>query len=164
MATKTHTISDIERRAAALRAEHDAVDEHGFVDLDKILRNLGGRVAVDGLPRDRPESLVVHGPGDFTIFVPANTSRARDRFTIAHELGHLVLHDDPTAAPPRAFYRYGRNRPETEANAFAGALVMPRDAFIDAWTASNATAALVAERFGISRSAAEVRAKVLRLV
>ena len=66
----------------------------------------------------------------------------RQRFTIAHEVGHLVLHEDPVfvdrsyAAPPV------RNRPsylrdaksshavdpkEIEANKFAAALLMPAD-------------------------------------
>ncbi|MGX1223125.1 ImmA/IrrE family metallo-endopeptidase [Streptomyces ambofaciens] len=41
----------------------------------------------------------------------------RDRFTLAHELGHLVLH----TFRPRAV------DPEGEANRFAGALLMPRN-------------------------------------
>jgi Zn-dependent peptidase ImmA (M78 family) len=163
MTTKTHGIQEIERRAAELLDHHSAVDERGYVNLHRMLERMGGRVTVDVAQRDRPESLVIHGPNDFTIFVPVNTSTARDRFTIAHELGHLVLHDDPDAPAPRAFYRYGRSRPETEANAFAGALVMPREHFIEAWHSSGGNLGILAERFGISRSAAEVRAKVLKL-
>lgn len=41
----------------------------------------------------------------------------RDRFTLAHELGHLVLH----TFRPRATH------PEAEANKFASALLMPRE-------------------------------------
>ena len=159
----TYGFREIEDRASELRERFGAVDSNGYVDLEGIVHQLGGRIEVDMTPRDRPESLIVYGPGDFTILVPVNTSKARDRFTVAHELGHLVLHDDPSGAAPRAFYRYGQNRQETEANAFAGALVMPADSFRSAWGELGGSLPALAVRFGVSRSAAGVRSQVLHL-
>ena len=40
----------------------------------------------------------------------------RDRFTVAHELGHVILHSHRTAT-----------NPEREANRFAGAILLPED-------------------------------------
>ena len=60
----------------------------------------------------------------------------RQRFTIAHELGHLRLHskDQPVFIDkaPKVMYRNnasatGEIHKEREANAFAAALLMPKD-------------------------------------
>ena len=58
----------------------------GKVDLDLLVEMFGGRVEYC----DSAEALHVRTPSDFTIYVPQFTSSARDRFTIAHELGHLL--------------------------------------------------------------------------
>lgn len=49
------------------------------------------------------------------IFLNAHLPADRERFTLAHELGHLVLHKYPTAEM------------EDEANSFASALLMPAE-------------------------------------
>lgn len=51
-------------------------------------------------------------PGMIGFF--PGSSADRDRFTLAHELGHAVLHSDRTSSDP-----------EIEANLFAGAFLMP---------------------------------------
>ncbi len=56
---------------------------------------MGGSVSVKDTLYEDPErsgSLYVDGPDKFKIVVPAHTSQVRDRFTIAHELGHYVVH------------------------------------------------------------------------
>lgn len=70
----------------------------------------------------------------------------RYRFTLAHEIGHWRLHrqhlmDDPTATSlfqansgPAFVCRSNANPPEeTQANAFAAALLMPRLVLLNAW-------------------------------
>jgi len=56
------------------------------------------------------------GPGAHALvgFFPGNTPD-RDRFTLGHELGHLVLHT----------HRRGAADPEDEANRFAGEFLLP---------------------------------------
>jgi len=54
------------------------------------------------------------------IFLSTSKSAERQRFDLAHELGHLVLHGDIAASPQ------GRER-EQEANIFASGLLMPAD-------------------------------------
>src|SRR3546814_8148059 len=64
-------------------------------DIHKTIQNLGGRVETEDTLLTDPDqtgSLFVDGADKFKIIVPAHTSPERDRFTIAHEFGHFVLH------------------------------------------------------------------------
>ncbi len=54
------------------------------------------------------------------IAVSPTTAGDRNRFTLAHELGHLVLHTTRTEV--------GSSQAETEAHRFAGALLIPQQA------------------------------------
>jgi Zn-dependent peptidase ImmA (M78 family) len=54
------------------------------------------------------------------IFLSTSKTAERQRFDLAHELGHLVMHAEFDAVPQ------GRER-EAEANSFASALLMPAD-------------------------------------
>lgn len=54
-------------------------------------------------------------------------SASRNRFNAAHELGHILLHADIDAAQltdPKVFHRI-----ESQANAFAGAFLLPEESF-----------------------------------
>jgi len=69
--------------------------------------------------------------------VNSTHSRTRQRFTVAHEIGHLILHPDRDHID-RKFPVYFRNEQsskaevtaEIEANQFAAELLMPRRIFI----------------------------------
>jgi Zn-dependent peptidase ImmA (M78 family)/DNA-binding XRE family transcriptional regulator len=52
----------------------------------------------------------------------------RSRFDLAHELGHLILHNRITEDDLKN--RYVQNRIEDEANYFAGAFLLPSDSFM----------------------------------
>lgn len=52
---------------------------------------------------------------------------ARLRFTIAHELGHLLASDDQQIHEDQNIYRTERGESEVRANAFAANLLMPTD-------------------------------------
>lgn len=100
------------------------------------------------------------------IFVNANESPARKRFTIAHEIGHICFHANegntvdhrhqlgyhPDAAPK-----------EREANVFAGELLMPRMPFEAMWQAYGGNVSSIADHFQVSEPAARVRARELNL-
>ncbi|MGZ0175141.1 MAG: ImmA/IrrE family metallo-endopeptidase, partial [Planctomycetales bacterium] len=104
-------------------------------------------------------SIFVHGTEDFDICLPTYTSPLRDRFTIAHELGHYFLHSDQGEIPIVAF-RNGSTRIEWEANWFAASLLMPKAEFRQAASRDLSVAALAA-RFGVSQEAARVRKEAL---
>jgi len=69
------------------------------------------------------------GSSGFSIVVNATHSLSRKRFTIAHEIGHFVLHRkrlDSGELIDDAMYRSGVTaREETDANRFAADLLMP---------------------------------------
>lgn len=68
----------------------------------------------------------------FRIYVNSAHSTSRKRFTIAHELGHYVLHRDGVTAfvdPELNLYRSDSSQGdmEVQANIFAAALLMPAE-------------------------------------
>lgn len=97
-----------------------------------------------------------------TALIAANSSqtlpRLRQRFTVAHELGHHELHregETPLLITDKDIF--GRREPtEQEANAFAGHLLMPDPAIARAfeeWQVQQVDTTLVArlmQRFGVS--------------
>lgn len=88
----------------------------------KLLENKG--VIVTRIPAEREQvdafsTCNNHRP--IVFLVTGKNSRSRARFDAAHELGHLVLHADITAASPEA---------ERQANRFASAFLLPRDTFL----------------------------------
>lgn len=146
-------------------------------DIDPLIRRLGGRIEVRNplnYAGQYPESIVVRSATDFTIFVPSLTSVERDRFTIAHELGHLALHypafRQQYPGRPMVATRWvdendqDQKRAEWEANWFAGGFLMNGNLFRNVFLAHERNIALVALQFGVSKSAAEIRAKNLNLL
>lgn len=156
--------SAIAQYAERIAVENDARDpETGAVDVHALLEKLGGQLVVD----NGEESLTILGVGDFIVHVPQHTTRTRDRFTIAHELGHYFLHfraPDELLAGQRLkrATRMGRNVGETQANVFASNLLMPADAFAAA-VDEQGSIRQVARIFDVSVPAAQVRADYLGL-
>lgn len=154
-------IAEYAKRVAEAHGEYEAPRR---LDLMRLVSTLGGRVetSMDILA---PEALTVHQAGNFTVHLPPLTSDRRDRFTIAHELGHYFLHYlYPHQDGPMAFGRGSRNRAETQANVFASSLLMPADAFKQAAAQHGNDWWRIGEEFGVSPSAASVRAQVLGLI
>jgi Zn-dependent peptidase ImmA (M78 family) len=143
--------------------------------IELLVLKLGGTVKYkspsQGADGRLPESIIVRASDDFTIFLPSMTSPQRDRFTIAHELGHLWLHY-PLAAKSRPGVPMTATRwvdesdrdlvrTEWEANWFAAAFLMPAAPFQEAYREGGADYA--ARKFNVSSHAATVRAKSLSL-
>lgn len=162
------TESPLSNRAISEYAErigrfHNAYSTEGRADIKWLVRALGGTVDVSESVFAR-EALTVNAPGDFLVHLPPMTSDRRDRFTIAHELGHYFLHYlEPKVAGSKTFGRGERNRGETQANVFAAALLMPSEFFREAYARVGSDWWTLAETFGVSPKAAEVRAQVLGL-
>lgn len=161
-----HTVSELTHKAIGNYAE--MVGEHyeihgpdGQADLHGLVKKLGGSIAYS----DSEESLHVRGKGDFTIYLSEYTSARRDRFTLAHELGHYYLHYlHPKQTEEASFGRGARNLGETQANVFAASLLMPEANFKRAFRRYSGDIWVLAEKFGVSPRAAEVRSQVLGLV
>lgn len=142
-------------------------------DLRPVLDQLGGKLTYQqfaGLHETDSGSLVVHDMSNFEVRIATNTSIKRDNFTIAHEIGHYILHylypnqnGEPSSGGMVA-NRYGSDRVEWEANWFAAAFLMPEEAFRLAFSDKAGELSQVADLFGVSTTAAEVRAKALGLI
>lgn len=140
-------------------------------DLVSIVKKLGGRMVVNNVWDESDAtsgSIRIEQDGSFVVAVASHTGVERDRFTIAHELGHYVLHylwpkqngKPVTAVEAR---RYGSGRVEWEANWFAAGFLMPAESFCAAWTEAGGVLGRVANTFGVSTEAARIRAESLGL-
>lgn len=88
----------------------------------------------------------------------------RNRFAIAHEIGHIVMGHVRAGKPPVRRFQYTDDSTEMrEANAFAAALVMP-EKFLRSVYGSIRSVQQMAEAFGVSNAAAIYRLKKLRLI
>lgn len=101
------------------------------VPVELIAENLGIRIERSDLGTDCSGILVRHD-GGATLGVNWDHHPNRQRFTIAHEIGHYRLHTGETYVDGRYLVHFrdlesgsGTRREEIEANAFAAALLMP---------------------------------------
>ncbi|MBO0144221.1 ImmA/IrrE family metallo-endopeptidase [Agrobacterium sp. Ap1] len=140
-------------------------------DLSPIVKQLGGRIVVNNVwdvADETSGSIMIENDGSFTIAIASHTGAERDRFTIAHELGHYVLHylwprhNGKDVGPVEA-RRYGSGRVEWEANWFAAGFLMPAGAYKSAWVELKGVIGELADRFGVSTDAARIRAETLGL-
>ncbi|MBI5163259.1 MAG: ImmA/IrrE family metallo-endopeptidase [Magnetospirillum sp.] len=107
------------------------------VDLAGLARRLGVDIAYSQLPDEVSGSIERQGNGTFLIRVNARHPETRQRFTIAHELGHFVSHrhllgngtnDNKayrTMTTEANFNPAIGPQHETDANKFAAGLLMP---------------------------------------
>jgi Zn-dependent peptidase ImmA (M78 family) len=121
--------SKAERRAIAI------IDELGISDppvpVEDIARRLGAELRYEAFDGDVSGMLYREGnERPAVIGVNSRQAATRQRFTVAHEIGHLELHQgQPVFVDSfvRVNWRAGKSgREEVEANAFAAELLMPR--------------------------------------
>lgn len=137
------------------------------VDVEMLAKSLGVRVNYSFLPSGISGELVSEN-GGFAINVNASDPPTRQRFTLAHELGHFVRHrdligtgiDDDRAYRSTNVGRYFNTRigprEETEANKFAANLLMPWH-LIEDMQKDGLTRAQMASRLGVSEHAMAIR-------
>lgn len=140
------------------------------VNLTALARDLGATVSTVPLANEISGAIRRRAGGGYEIFVNSRHSPTRQRFTIAHELGHLIHHrhklGDGTndtrlyrAAPEAELYNDRiQEREEVEANRFAAGLLMPEDlvAHFHRSIRPNTPEAL-APIFGVSKDAMRIR-------
>jgi predicted transcriptional regulator len=139
--------------------------------LEPIVERMGGTIHIQNVldfNRIPSGSIRIDGPKHFEIFLAAHTGPTRDRFTIAHELGHYVLHylyarQNGAQIERLEAQRYGSGRVEWEANWFAAGFLMPADQFTERYHALRGVIPLLADEFGVSIEAARIRAQFVGL-
>ncbi|BAY08195.1 ImmA/IrrE family metallo-endopeptidase [Calothrix sp. NIES-2098] len=123
---------EIERNATELLESLKSMDRP--VRVDAIAHRLGLMVEFVPLGEEVSGLLVIEN-GKGTIGINEAHASVRQRFTLAHEIGHYILHKDQSELfidkKYTAIFRDTRSssgelRREIQANQFAAALLMPR--------------------------------------
>ena len=130
------------------------------VDLISLARSMGVRVfKARGWAAEVPGAIRREHDG-YRIYVNADHSETRQRFTIAHELAHLILHKPliGDGITEDAMYRSGfSNAVETEANALAADILMPPNVVHELALNPAHTSASLAAFFNVSQAAMDIR-------
>ena len=127
----------IDQKVAELLQKHHVASPP--VPVEEIAAGLGAQVAVENF-KDEISGLLLRSAGSIVIGVNKAQSPIRRRFTVAHEIGHLVMHSAALEAVhiDKNFEVHLRSAAsstaedvaEIEANAFAAGLLMPREMVI----------------------------------
>lgn len=140
---------------------HQVSEENGRTRIIELAAKV--HADIEYVP-DTHEGLTILAPGVLKIRLSDATSRWRDRFTIAHELGHYFLHYRAMGhIGVKTFYRDERSTADVQANVFAAALLMPVDRFIEAFYEDEGSIQKLANRFEVSPAAVRVHIRVLNL-
>ena len=158
----------------ATENETFVVSEHlrsAPADVVDLIRKLG--ISYEEKPMEYGADGRIDFDGNsYKITVNSNQSRQRRKFTAAHEVAHFLLHRDLLRREghlDRLFDAAGRNNPsapftarhEVEANKLAAQILMPRDAIISRMVWEEYNLRRLADAFGVSPAAMEIRLKVL---
>ncbi len=128
-------MSNKNSKTEALRILTDLKVEKPNINLKRIAKSLGATIRYVPLDDNLSGSIFIDG-NTAKIAVNSFHHPNRQRFTIAHEIGHLVLHSEQfqnTIHVDKKFQMYrnekssrGTDRLEIQANSFASELLMPK--------------------------------------
>lgn len=160
------TIFEIENKAKDVLIDaYEGQEILPPIDINKVAKKYGVTIK-EGLFKDASVS-GMYRKAEKTIYVSGNDSYARKVFTIAHELGHFLLHENKDL---ETFYRQdalkigSRKMPEeSEADCFAASLLMPRDLIMKFWNVIK-DIDVMADSFQVSRTAMYWRLNNLGLI
>lgn len=147
------------------------IDEHVSefpVKLGKLAKRLGVKVLLSTLPRGISGQISQGDDGQFIIKVNRHEAKHRQRFTLAHELAHYILHRDiieKVGGWSEGVLLRAPNQPmeiEYQANRLASDLVMPSDQLTNVISEYQEpiTSEVIddlAGRFGVSTAAMEIK-------
>ncbi len=173
------TQEQIEQKASELLARYnldetpvnlyDICNRLGIKKVDIEFKKYDGDYILGGIKR--------YNEDDIKIFVNDKDGYERQRFTIAHEIGHYYLgHLDNTDTNQFMYLErrdgYNTNNPiERQANQFAAALLMNKKTIEEKFNtlreiglSTHSIEEVLADMFGVSRQSVKYRLKNLRLV
>lgn len=141
-------------------------------DVKAVISSLGGQIEyTEASIEEEPDSIKIEAKNKFTIFISVFTSSLRDNFTIAHELGHYILHyllgkngKGKVSATRALSDNPVLNRTEFEANWFAAGFLMPEEEFKKQWGDCGYDIDQMSAYFKVSASAIRVRLQDLNLI
>lgn len=131
--------------------------------LDKIASHLGYEVKVFEPTADITKISGTVSKLRKSILLNGRETYTRQRFTLAHEIGHICLHFNNESE----FVDYNRDDHRTlqedQADEFAACLLMPEESFISEWKQTEGNFNKLANFFGVSQAAIGMRAHRLGL-
>ena len=143
-------------------------------DLEPIVKSLGGKIryqswieATDGGSLEvYPEAAGTEDDPRFAIRISPNVGNLRNRFTVAHELGHYFLHSDvgQRRIQVNRGFASGDDGLEWEANWFAAGFLMPAQQFQEDWASTGGNVGRLINLYQVSEPVIEIRKKYLGLV
>jgi len=149
-----------------IRAEIDRYLDEYPVKLGAIAKSLGVKVLLSTLPRGTSGQIGQEN-GDFVIRINRHEARHRQRFTLAHELAHYLLHRGQIVTDggwsENVLLRSGQPLSmEYEANRLASDLIIPSAQLAKAmaeYTGPMTSEAIedLARRFRVSTAAMEIK-------
>jgi hypothetical protein len=156
-----HPASDIRRQATRLLDSagisrepvslRDVVSALNLELVSKTREPFTSEAALEPLGDAR--AIVLNGSGD----------SGRRRFSIAHEIGHFVLHPQRVRPERGGAVNAAGRREEREADAFAAELLMPEHLVREAVGEQGLDVSRLADRFEVSRKAMQTRLTSLGL-
>jgi Zn-dependent peptidase ImmA (M78 family) len=152
---------EIERSATALLKEAGLEDQFP-VPLEQIANFLGYKTSGFTPGTGDGETSRISGLINYDgreIYVNIAESLARQRFTLAHEIGHAYLHKKTEGAIVdfRAEIDNPSSEKEREANQFSAALLMPKEEFVRQWVKLKSDVDLLSKVFGVSKESIKFR-------
>lgn len=167
-------LDDVDRQAYKLLTDL-GVSTHP-VDPAQIAERLNYNVRAAAFGEADIAGQVSNLSGEVVIDVSGFDPPTRQRFTIAHEIGHAILHlqngkhtdafvdsSETLNRPNTTIPGRGVDRKELAANRFAAALLMPRT-WVEEAVRGSLSLDDLAKRFGVSRSAMRHRLNSLGLL
>lgn len=129
------------------------------VPVESITRRLG--VHLHKVPQLGYDGALTSTTSEAHIWVDSSRPGVRQRFTIAHELGHLMLH--PLGTTFRDINSTNSfNKQESQANRFAADLLMP-EWMVRAYLSSTESPEALASVFDVSAQAMTIRLNAMRM-
>ena len=122
------------------------VDLYGTKDIVKLIGLLKIKIIYKYLPENKKARSMRNEFGDEFIYISPDVSENELNFILAHELGHLMLHESISCHYYNETFT-NRDRLEFEANYFALELLMPSD--IDLYEIEGLTAEQLSSMYGI---------------
>ena len=160
--------TQIEEITINLLNRHNYIDD--MVDIADIVRQQNYNVFIDDLDNNI-SGYVDHENRE--VVLNKNETPERRRFTLAHELGHIILNSNNRIQHRDNILNnqldiYANDDKEVEANYFAGCILMPRNVFIREFNSIKGDIDYKIQKlayyFGVSKLAVNVRANVLNLI
>lgn len=159
----SYTVEQIEEITSTILTSLNENNKN-IVDVIEIANRIGFDVYQANFDGDI-SGMVKNSQSERSIYINSDDIPTRQRFTIAHEIGHIILHHDNLEEDFNVVdYRSKSFSPrESEADAFAAALLMPADKTRQVWKKLDDVDDF-AKEFKVSRMAASIRLSNLGLI